>query len=192
MTNAITGTIAKKAEKHGTARTGRAYTLHSFQINGDSKWYRCGFNAIPFKEGESIAFILNEKGEVDPKSVIAAAAPAAPAATTATGGAGKDNYWAAKEERYQAVDVPRMSFSAAQDRAVRLVSAALAADALSFGTVAKGKRLDMLLGYVDQVTDRFFLQSIEAPEHLKVVQERAEAEDSATILGSDNGDYDDE
>jgi hypothetical protein len=60
-----------------------------------------------------------------------------------------------------------MSFSATQDRAVNLVTAALAHDVLSFGTVKKGDKLDMLLDYVDEVTNRFLLATMHAHERLQ-------------------------
>jgi len=206
MTQAITGTIAKKSVKNGTARNGRPYSLFSFQLVGNPTWYRTGFADCPFKEGQSISFVLNGKGDVDLPSVQAAAAPppAAPGtpnlkvAAGAFGGGGqnRDGYWAdkeardiAREERYQTVDVPRMSYCSAQDRAVQLVSAALAADALSFGNAAKGKRLDMLLEYVDLVTDRFFLQGLNSPEHLVSLEKNAATTLSTAVVEDDN-DYD--
>lgn len=98
---------------------------------------------------------------------------------SSAGGAGqtRDGYWAEKEkrdlerdERYQSVDIPRMSFSAAQERAVHLVSAALAHDCLALGS-SKGKRLDILLEQVDEVTNRFFLQSMDSHKLLAELRE---------------------
>ena len=153
----------------------------------------------------------NEKAVVKPGSVQAADPSQAPSPGTrgnskptgrSTGGQSRDGYWADKEKRdlekdkrYQAVDVPRMSFSASQERAVTLVSAALANGALSFGNVAAGKKLDMLLGFVDQVTDRFFLQSMHAHEHVAKLEAQAAreatAQDAAAEQHEDSGyDYD--
>jgi hypothetical protein len=116
------------------------------------------------------------------------AAPAQPAQQSSPrssnntgGGQNRDGYWAAKEakdaekdKRYQEQDIPRMSFSASQDRAVNLVAAALAHDCLSFGTMKKGDKLDYLLQCVDQVTDRFFMNSIHAPERLLDLEQNSQ------------------
>ena len=152
----------------------------------------------------------NEKAVVKPGSVQAAdpsQVPSKPQRRNTGGGGGnsqlsRDGYWADKEKRdlekdkrYQSVDVPRMSFSASQERAVTLVSAALANGALSFGNVAAGKKLDMLLGFVDQVTDRFFLQAMHSHEHVAKLEAQAAREATAQDAGAqqheDSGyDYD--
>jgi hypothetical protein len=111
-----------------------------------------------------------------------------------SGGAGqtRDGYWAEKEKRdveresrYQSVDVPRMSFSAAQERAVHLVSAALAADCLALGS-SKGKRLDILLEQVDEVTNRFFLQSMDSHKLLEDLREDGAMNEPAAEVGFDD------
>lgn len=96
-----------------------------------------------------------------------AAAPRAQAPAASAGS--KDSYWADKEAYQKEVVEPRISYTASRGQAITLVCAALAHDALALGA-AKGKRLDLLLGMVDQVTDRFLLQSVHAPEHLKQVE----------------------
>ncbi len=165
-------------------KKGRNINLYSFQIEGSNRWFRTGTTEPNFRQGDNIQFTNDAKANVDVNNVQVlgnGAAPANPAPATATtspqGNAGqsqnRDGYWAAKEakdlekdKRYQEQDIPRMSFSAAQDRAVQLVSAALAHDCLSFGTMKKGDKLDYVLQCVDQVTDRFFMNSIHAPERL--------------------------
>jgi hypothetical protein len=90
------------------------------------------------------------------------------------------------------VDIPRMTFNACQDRAVALVAAALAHDALSFGAVAKGKKLDMLLDYVDLVAERFVRQTLEAPELVSAIAHNRLGDDVFdSIVGNDvEGDLD--
>lgn len=179
--------------------TGQPITLYSFKIQGSNRWFRHGTTEMPFREGDVVSFVNDPQGNVDIPVQVgnAGAAPAQPAPPPAgnanrgrapasggrpagggSGGSSRDDYWKQKEERdiekerkYQEVDVPRMSFSASQDRAVNLVSAALEGGALSFGNASVGKRLDMLLEYVDQVTDRFFLQSMDAGAHLMDLQQ---------------------
>jgi len=170
-------------------KKGRNINLYSFRIEGNNRWFRTGTNEPNFRQGDFITFTNDDKNNVRLENVQVGNAPAgnasAPpqsAATTAqrqssgsTGGGGqnRDGYWAAKEAkdiekdaRYQTQDVPRMSFSAAQDRAVNLVAAALAHDCLSFGTMKKGDKLDYVLQCVDQVSNRFFLNAMYAPERL--------------------------
>lgn len=176
--------------------TGDQIVLYSFQLEGDKRYYRTGTTDTGVQEGDTVRFVCDGRGTVDTDTVEIGVsvrpqrreAPARKPARAASGGqrtrtsapAGgnsRDQYWADKEkrdlekdERYQTVEVPRIVLMAAQDRAVRLVSAALDNDALTFGTVAKGKKLDMLLSYVDQVTDKFMLDAFHAAERLETLQ----------------------
>lgn len=182
------GIVTKVSAKPWEQR-GKMITLYSFQLAGQQGWFRTGTTPVPAPEGSTVQFEVSGNNNVELATFVVLAPPGAqgapaqqapapqygalPPAAQNRGNAGmgqnREGYWAekeqrdiAREERYQAVDVPRMSFSASQDRAVNLVAAALAADALSFGTAAKGKRLDMLLSYVDEVTAKFFAQSMDA------------------------------
>lgn len=170
-------------------KTGRVINLYSFQIEGSNRWFRTGENEPTFRQGEFITFTNDAKANVKLQSVTVgnasgggAPAPAAapnnsapqqqPAARPS--GVSRDDYWAnkeakdvAKDERYQTVDIPRMSFSATFQPAVDVVCAALANDALSFGTTKKGDKLDYLLDCVDQVHDRFFVQAMASHERLQ-------------------------
>jgi hypothetical protein len=108
----------------------------------------------------------------------------------------RDGYWAekeardiAREERYQAVDVPRMSFSAAQDRAVQLVTGLVQAGALPLGT-KKGDAYDLVMGFVDQTANRFFLDSMGAHERLKALEEEALEASPAEDEEAYDDDYD--
>ena len=189
------GTVTQLDSKEFDGRNGPVL-LHSFQIDSSRRWFRLGRKKPTFQQGDVISFENDEKGNVDYDSIVTGGAPAAPprqggapraanrqgggrpAPASGGGGQTRDGYWAEKEardlqkdKRYQEVDVPRMSFSAAQDRAVTLVAAALSNDALSLGQ-KKGERLDLLLEYVDQVTDRFFTDSMNAHTRLKEIAER--------------------
>ena len=83
---------------------------------------------------------------------------------------GANAYWEAKAKRDQEVTEPRISYSAAQKNATELVTAALAADILSFGQAAKGKKLDMLVDFVEQTTIRLAKLQMDAPEIMKEVE----------------------
>lgn len=158
-------------------RKGTMITLHSFRIDGHNLWFRTGTEPLPFPEGTTISFEYDEnKQQVDLSTVKEAAAGAAPTASAGAGarpntGNAREDYWQEKERHYKEVEVPRISFSAAQDRAISVVTAALAHDALSFGNATKGKKLDMLLDYVDEVSNRFFLQSMYAHERFKALED---------------------
>jgi len=173
-------------------------TLYSFQIEGDRRYFRLGEDAPTFGKGQHITFTSRKKGKnsnVWLSSVTisdgvpaaaptpAAAAPAAPAAAGAPSGGGykgynnkseffdaKDRYWDEKEKYQKEVVDPRISFSASQKDAVALVTAALDNEALSFGGVSVGKKLDMLLEFVDQVTVRFYNQRTDVPSAVAAIE----------------------
>lgn len=156
-------------------------TLYSFQLEGDRRYFRTGTDQPPLSAGDFIEFDAEEKNgnfnvkvatitKIAQQDVQQAPKPAGAAAGTGTGGnasatpynpqkdyAAKDNYWTTREAGDAAREA-RINFSASQRDAITLVVAALEQDCLSFGNVAKGKKLDMLLDFVDQVADRFATQ----------------------------------
>lgn len=178
------GVVSEVSKKEWyDSRKGRNIDLYSFRIDGNNTWFRTGTNQPTFHQGDAISFTNDDKNNVRLDSVQAGNAPApvagspAPAAqqpaTVASGGQNRDGYWAAKEARdlerearYQSVDVPRMGLSAAQDRAVALVVGAIGTEAIPFGNMAKGERLDYLIEAVEKVTDRFVLDTNFAAERL--------------------------
>ena len=174
-----TGVVSEKSYKDFKDReTGEDIVLKSFRIEGSGKWFRTGTRELPVGEGQAIKFSANpQNGQVDLKTVeeIEASdvrvAPKPPSHKGSSGGnykkkGGGENwearqvYWENKEKRDIEIVEPRITFSAAQRDAVSVVTAALAHDSLSFGNTAKGKRLDMLLDYIDQVAARFYEQRI--------------------------------
>lgn len=198
-------------------KAGRNIQLYSFQIQGSNRWFRTGQNELPFREGDYVRFTNDAKGNVDVKAVQVGNPPAgggntpppqtsgqsgstggsSPQSARSSGGQNRDGYWAQKEQRdiekdqrYQAVDVPRMSFSASQDRAVNLVAAALAHDCLSFGNMKKGEKLDYVLDSVDKVTDRFFQQSMYAGERWAALRDgHPEMYTSEEVAEGEEGGY---
>ena len=194
----ITGQVAKVYTKAWfDNKRDEEIILHSFQLQNEKRYFRTGTKNPRISEGETISFTFNtDNGEVDMNTLKKETNDGKSSGAggggsnnrgnsgggrsgTASGAAGagsRDGYWEkkaiddkAKDERYQTTDIPRMSFSAAQERAVHLVAAALDNDALSLGQ-KKGDKLDLVLEFVDQVTDRFFLQSMNAPEHIKNIR----------------------
>lgn len=102
-----------------------------------------------------------------------APAPQGPATMT------RDDYWknkSVKDEewrvRQETVVDPRIIVGAANKAAVDLVTAALANDCLALGS-SKGKKLDILMGMVEQVADEFIAQQVGAKARVdKVIQAR--------------------
>lgn len=170
------GSVAKLYEKEWNDRdSGREIILHSFQIEGEKRYFRTGTKRPNFNEGDYISFVADSKsGNVDLKSVKqqeaeTVQAPKPQGSTAPSGSAGsRDGYWAAKEARDIEVTAPRIAYSAAQKNATTLVAAALAADALSFGSTAKGKRLDMLVDFVEMTTLR--LAKLQTEGHTLVAE----------------------
>ena len=164
--------------------------LWSFQLEGNRQYFRTGTNDPGLRSGDSISFEADDSGNVlprkNPSIKKGAAASATTAGASATGGpsgsaqgGSREDYWTkkgaedkARDKRYQTQDVPRMSFSAAQDRAVHLVAAAVSAGALSLPT-KKGEQYDSLLGYVDRTADKFLMDAMDAPARLEQLQQDA-------------------
>lgn len=178
---------------------GKNIVLYSFQISGSPRWFRTGTNQPGFSEGSNVSFTADDNGNVQPRKAPeitvseggATSSPPAPSTQRSSQGAtSRDDYWgnkeakdAEKDKRYQEQDIPRMTFSAAQDRAVTLVAAALAHDGLSFGSMAKGKKLDYIMGCVQEVTNTFFLDAINSPERLQYLREDAAQETASEDMG---------
>ena len=170
MSEQVTGKISKKFYKDWTGKQGQI-VLCSFQLESSNRYFRTGTTDLSQSEGQHIKFLADQKGNVDLSTVavVEAAdvqrAPApAPSSGGGNGGKVKENwdaradYWSKKEKRDVEVVEPRITLSASQSVAATLVVAALENDCLSFGGVAKGKKLDMLLDFFDQVTDRLYEQ----------------------------------
>jgi hypothetical protein len=184
------GVVSTLYEKDWTDRdTGKEIVLHSFQIEGERRYFRTGTNKPSFNEGEAISFVADGKsGNVDLKSVktVEVETVQAPKASVASGTAAsgksaqsagsRDSYWANKETYDRDVLRPTIAYSAAQKNATALVCAALASEALSFGSTAKGKRLDMMVDFVELTTLRLAALQTIAPSLLDAYE--APAEDS--------------
>lgn len=197
------GVVSEVFEREWEGRDGTV-VLHSFKLDGDNRYYRTGTTPL-VREGDSIAFTADGKGNVDTDSLEKGvdAPRQAPRQQNATqayrrpgGGGGKswggkkasdrDGYWERKEARDQEIVEPRITWSSAQSDAVVLVTAALQHDLLSFGNANKGARLGLLLDYVDQVTARFATQRFNAAELLKDAMVSEEATSRSKNEGDDD------
>lgn len=138
-------------------------TLHSFQIEGTQRWFKTGQNPVPYNEGDQVVF-EEKNGKVEfttAEKVKSQSTSADSTASThgsgmsapAVNGLSRDAYWANREKRDIETERKRR-IAAARHDAARIVCAALAHDHLPHAAnVAKGKRLDLLLGYVNEVTN---------------------------------------
>lgn len=156
--------------------SGEDIILYSFQIESEKRYFRTGTNKPGIKAGEAISFVADAKSgnvdiksikEVNPDEVEAPKPKRGGGKSFGGGGGGNTKYWEDKARRDQEVTEPRISYSAAQKNATELVTAALAADILSFGQAAKGKKLDMLVDFVEQTTVRLAQLQMNAPAILK-------------------------
>lgn len=177
------GIIEVTNAKPWTNDDGSEITLYSFTMEGSKRWFRTGTKAMAFGKGDAIQFVadgqkvdLNSMVAVQAEDVVRAPAPAVGSrpATTASAGASRtvsrDEYWAnkeakdvKKEEDYQNVAVPRMTRSTAIQSAAAVVDAALKTDALSFGNVAKSKRIPLLSGFVQELAEEFYSYIMDGP-----------------------------
>jgi hypothetical protein len=147
--------------------------LWSFKINTSARTFRMGKKEPAFKEGEWISFTEKNSsvdydsirdvpaetaGEVQPPVTTGAGAlPVTEVAINAKQRSGNDMSDSVGD---------RIRFQAARADACNIIVAALAADHLPHASnVAKGKRLDLLLGYVKEVTNQ--LLAMEASNESK-------------------------
>lgn len=184
---AVKGTVSKTYAKDWQGDEG-TIQLHSFQIQGDKRYFRTGTNKL-VSEGESVSFDVVGNNNVENLQKLAAETVSAPKpasgggyAPNANGGGNRfrggnagfnkpksnenfearQKYWEDKEKRDIEVVEPRITFSAAQRDAIEVVGIALQHDLLAFGNAAKSAKLGLLLDYVDEVTARFYAQRIDA------------------------------
>jgi len=118
--------------------------LWSFQIEGSRRFWRCGRNEPPFEEDQWIQFEADASGNVDMDSIV----------VSDSNSAGGSTPTATSTPSSTVGDVgARLRYQAARRDATRIVVAALHTDHLPHASnVAKGKRLGLLEGYVEQVT----------------------------------------
>lgn len=186
--NNYKGVVSATFEKEWEDRDkGQTIVLHSFQIEGEKRYFRTGTKRPGFSEGTPIRFTADAKtNNVDFNSIETideSEVERAPKPPTSSGrarssarptGNSRNDYWENKATRDIEVTEPRISYSAAQKNATELVCASLANDALSFGNAAKGKRLDLMVDYVEQLTLRLALAQTNAPQLLEEYRAQVE------------------
>ena len=129
--------------------------LWSFTLEESERFFRTGKEQPNVMIGDSVCFQeRNSQVDVDTLMPMTASEPALLATST-------DNVLPVPEEIWkQKTDVgERIRYQAARADACRIVVAALHTEHLPHAAnIAKGKRLDLLLGYVDQVTETLLKQ----------------------------------
>lgn len=186
------GVVQKISSKPWEGQNGQV-TLYSFQLGGDRAWYRTGTknpSTYGIIEGKSVKFEVDYKGNVAAGTVQVLADGAvqrAPAVTSNTTpvAASRDSYWEAKETRdkekdarYQAVDIPRMTYCGAQEVAVKVVELALANGGITLPS-KKSAVLDAIMGAIEAVTIGLARSRMAAPELLANEDENAPPEQAA-------------
>jgi len=138
------GTVASLHEKdwNGTM-------LYSFKTEGSERYWRCGQKQPEFKVGDAIQF-TERNSNVDWDSIAAIK---------------KEDLVVLVPDK-PTIDVgARIRYQAARADATRLVVAALHTEALPWTAVQqknKSKKLDLLTGYIKQVTETLLEQEEEA------------------------------
>jgi hypothetical protein len=120
--------------------------LYSYRIEGVDRYWRLGQVKPEFEKGDSITFTEANSNVVPESIVVQAAAPTVqvvpdPDLTSTVG--------------------ERIRYQAARHDATRLVVAALHTDALPWTAVQqknKSKKLDLLTGYIRQVTEQLLTE----------------------------------
>ena len=118
--------------------------LYSFRIKGVDRWFKTGKTALDFKEGDAIRF--DEKNSQVMIDTLVEAKDLTPSAGSTEG----------TESVASGATAPtvgqRMAWESARRDATNIVVAALHTDALPWAkNTAKAKKLDLLVGYVNQV-----------------------------------------
>jgi hypothetical protein len=177
--------------------------LYSFQVEGNRARFRTGQKnpaSFGISEGKVVKFNSDEKGNVDFGSieVLEDAAPRrAPSPSSSVPVASsRDSYWEAKEardvakdNRYQQVDIPRMTYSSAQDVAVKVVELAIAHGGLTLPT-KKNAVLDAIVGAVEAVTLTLAKGRMQAPEAiLAALSEEGSSAATNADAGGDPDEY---
>lgn len=137
--------------------------LHSFKIEGVDRWFRTGKEKLPFGQGTFISF-TERNSQVDLSTVQESDTPPSASSTEETeAAASKSNPAAATGSSAPTVG-QKMAWEAARRDATRIVATALEVEGKGLDVlpwaknVAKGKRLDLLVSYVNQVAKQLLEQ----------------------------------
>lgn len=164
MSNMVKGEVVSVSKK---ATKNPKFNLYSFKIDGDNKWYSTKFDVPSFKEGDFIQFswVEEKRGEyinyvVSNKEVSIVERPKKDTSSSSSSAAAngssnsRETYWATKEER-DIIKDKKLQWQGSRSNAVDVVLFAITNGYLEVKG-KKGEQLDLLLGYVEQVTNKFY------------------------------------
>jgi len=135
------GIVSMVSEKEWEDRdTGEDILLYSFQIEGDKRYFRTGTDDPGVDEGEATKSTSKKSGGENWDA--------------------RAKYWDKKEKREIEVVEPRITLASCRTQAIELVRTALDNGAVSLGNTKAADKLEIILGAVDDVTHRFYKQSI--------------------------------
>lgn len=189
---------------------GKTVQAWSFRLEGDNKFYNCGFvkparaDGIKLLPGDLVKFSFEDGkfgAEVDMKSLqskIVTQATSEPddgpapapqkrqfgGGQKSGGGGNRDDYWAKKEEYDKNTTQPLILRQSANNIAAQLVCAALEKDVLPL-PAKKGDKWDALMMCFYQVSDELYAKNIATYHKLG-------GPDVSSILGLGNVEEDDD
>lgn len=156
------GTQTQGQVKRVIARKAGSGTAYSIQLS-DNMYYGNGFKSPDCSEGDTVQFEYynNKAGYTQiaegTLKVVEGAPVAAPQgqaqAAPAAGGQSKTGYWDEKEKRDLKTQ-RAIQYQASRNAALEVAKMALEHDCLSLGQ-KKADKLDILMAFVDETTDRF-------------------------------------
>jgi hypothetical protein len=153
-----TGKVTKKFH-----RDFQGTKLYSFQLEGIDRWFRTGKEMLPFDEGQTITFteknsqVVSESVEETDSTASASVTEETEAAATSATTSATSPSTSTTSSTAPTVG-QRMAWESARRDATRIIATALEVEGKGLEVLpwakntAKGKRLDLLIGYVHQVT----------------------------------------
>lgn len=153
----ITGIVQKISQKDTAVGV-----MYNAQING--QWYGYGSKVPNFKEGDSISFDVQTKGQysnIIAKTVEINAKPTnVVAAVPAASGNSKDEYWSNKEAKDLGVQ-RAIQQQSARNAAIAFVIPLAVAGVIKLPAKAEDK-FSAVASLVDEFTDRYYLATQDA------------------------------
>lgn len=190
----VQGVVGKVFEK----RFGNK-TLYSIKLDDNDTWFRCGETKPAVEEGSTIAFTFKEvKGNamVDHGS-ISVVAESAPAPAPKSGGKKGNSYTSSRDQYWEDKAVSdienakKLSYIAAVNTAVAIVSKAVEIDAVKLG--AAGKKFDNFKQAIFETADELVYNYVTSPGYVdNLLAEAGVVLDTTEVTETDSGGIDDE
>jgi hypothetical protein len=157
--------------------------LYSFFLDGVEGLFKMGEKRPTFKEGSYVKFTADDKLQVMGEVEAQNRAPVEAKAATTQQVQKVEKATSAYEDK-DAKRQKSIHYQSARNAAIEVIRLALEHGAISLGT-KKGQMLDNLLGYVNEVTNRYFVDN-ENGGHVETTGD--ESSPTASESPSDDGD----